>query len=415
MLGQTKQWLLVGGVALGLAGVLAAATLFNSFFSFFPGKARAETSAPAVPPGAFRVTPAQRAGLRFALVRLVSFRDEDRTDGKVANDDDATTPVFSPYSGRVTKLYVKAGDYVQKGAPLLAIEASEFVQAQNDLIAAVSTLATARATLTLAETNEKRQHELYESRGAALKDWQQAQVDLATAQGNTRSAEIGLAAVRNRLRILGKTEAEIDAIENAPDQHRMNPETTVFAPIAGIVTERQVGIGQYINSAVNGASTPIFSIGDMSKVWFLANVREEDAPSMRVGEAVEVHVLAFPGRRFDAQLTYVAPAIDPNTRRLPVRAEVENPDGVLKPEMFADFSIVTGSAAEAPAVPEAAVVYEGDSAHVWVAGTDDTLALRIIRTGRTQDGMVEALSGIAAGETVVTSGSLFIDRAASTQ
>ncbi len=406
------QWLIVGVLALGLAGPFAAIAILDSLAG---SSASAEPSPPPVPPGMFRATPAQWAGLKFAPVRLLGFRTEHESEGKIANDDDATTPIFSPYSGRVTKLFAKAGDYVKKGAPLLAVEASEIVQGQNDLVSAVSALATARAQLNLAQTNEKRQHELYDSKGAALKDWQQAQVDLATAQGGFRSAEIALAAVRNRLRILGKSDTEIDAIESAPDRLRMNPEAILSAPIDGTVIQRQVGLGQYINSEANGASVPVFTIGDMSKVWLLANVSEEDAPSMRVGEAVEAHVLAFPGRVFLARLTYVAAAIDPATHRLAVRAEVENPDGALKPEMFADFSIVTGPASEKSAVPEEAVVYEGNTARVWVAGADDTLGLREIRTGRIQDGMVEALSGLRAGETVVTSGSLFIDRAAGTQ
>jgi CheY-like chemotaxis protein len=186
----------------------------------------------------------------------------------------------------------------------------------------------------------------------------------------------------------------------------------VFAPIDGVVTQRQVGLGQYINSAANGGSSLIFSIGDMTKVWLLANVHEDDAPSMRVGQPVEVHVLAFPGRRFSAKLTYVAASIDPNTHRLPVRAEVENPDGALKPEMFASFSIIIGNSVDSPAVPEEGVVYEGETARVWIVGKDKTLSLRQIRPGWVQDGMVQVLDGVQAGEQVVTSGSLFIDRAA---
>jgi cobalt-zinc-cadmium efflux system membrane fusion protein len=127
---------------------------------------------------------------------------------------------------------------------------------------------------------------------------------------------------------------------------------------------------------------------------------------------VEVRVLAYPGRIFKAKLAYVAPSVDPNTHRLPVRAEVENPDGALKPEMFARFSIITGDDTEAPAVPESAVVYEGETARVWVAGADKSLALRQIRVGRISEGKVEVVAGLAPGEQVVTSGSLFIDRAA---
>jgi cobalt-zinc-cadmium efflux system membrane fusion protein len=246
-------------------------------------------------PGTFRPTDAQWENLKIVPVQLTSFRTEHTAEGKIANCDDATTPVFSPYSGRVIKLFVKAGDYVRQGAPLLAVEASEFVQGQNDLISAVCALHTARAQHDLAQTNEKRQHDLYDSKGGALKDWQQSKVDLATAEGNFRSAEIALGAVRNRLRILGKNDAEITAIENAPDRLTMSPEAMVYAPIAGTVTQRQVGLGQYITSASNGASNPVFSIGDMSKIWLLANVREADAPSMRLGHPSKCMCSLFQG------------------------------------------------------------------------------------------------------------------------
>jgi membrane fusion protein, heavy metal efflux system len=406
--------LIVAGIVLFVAGIFSIGSLVSWFVTARSNAASAETPS-ATTPGTFRPTDTQWESLKIAPVQLLSFRTEHTTEGKIANDDDTTTPVFSPYSGRVIKLYAKAGDSVTQGAPLLALHASEFVQAQNDLIAAVGTLNTTRAQLNLARTTEKRQHDLYDSKGGALKDWQQSQVDLANAEGNSRSAEIALAAVRNRLRILGKSDAEITAIENAPDRLSMNPEAIVHAPITGTVTQRQVGLGQYIESAASGASVPIFSIGDMSQVWLLANVREVDAPSMRLGEAVEVHVLAYPGRVFNAKLTYVASSIDPNTHRLPVRAEVENPDGALKPEMFANFSIITGDAVIAPAVPESAVVYEGQKARVWVAEKDKSIALREIRTGRTRDGMVEVLAGLQSTESVVTSGSLFIDRAAKSE
>jgi cobalt-zinc-cadmium efflux system membrane fusion protein len=192
----------------------------------------------------------------------------------------------------------------------------------------------------------------------------------------------------------------------------MGPEAIVPAPIGGTILQRQVGLGQYINSAANGAATPLFAIGNLSTVWLIANVREVDAPVMRRGAPVEVRVLAYPGRVFRATLTYVAPGVDPTTRRLPVRAEVENPGGALKPEMFASFRIRTGADSLAPAVPEAAVVYEGETARVWVAGPDQTLVLRALRLGRITDGQVEVLAGLRPGERVVTSGSLFIDRAA---
>jgi membrane fusion protein, heavy metal efflux system len=369
----------------------------------------AEATTPA--PGTFRPTAAQWAGFKIEPVRLVSFRPEQVTEGNIAIDDDLTTPVFSHYSGRVIKVIAMLGDVVKPGDPLFVIHASEFVQAQNDLITALANLQTARSQLTMAQTTEKRTHELYLAQGGSLKDWQQAQTDLITAQNTVRADEIALHAVRSRLRILGKTDTEIASLEAQPTQ-KMDPMATVTAPIGGTITQRQIGVGQYINSEATGASNPVYTISDLSTVYLIANVREVDAPLMRVGLPLEVHVLAYPDRLFKGKISWVAPSIDPNTHRLSVRAEVENADGALKPGMFANFSIITGQASTAPAVPLSAIVYEGERARAWVAGDGDTLALREIHTGRTSDGMVEVLAGLSAGEKVVTSGTVFIDRAA---
>jgi membrane fusion protein, heavy metal efflux system len=284
------------------------------------------------------------------------------------------------------------GDTVKSGAALATLEASEFVQAQNDL-------STAAAQVKLARISETRKHALYDAKGGSLQDWQQAQADLTTA-------ETALNSVRNRLRILGKSDTEIGELERAQN---INPTATLTAPIAGVVVDRQVGPGQYLQS---GSSTPVFTIADPSSVWLLADVRETDAGLVKLGQTVEVHVLAYPKRTFTARVTYVAALVDSVTHRLPVRADIDNRDGALKPEMFANFRILTSDASESPAVPEAAVVYEGDAAHVWVTAGDGLLSFRAIRTGRHNHGLVEVLDGLKLGERVVTKGGLFIDQVA---
>jgi cobalt-zinc-cadmium efflux system membrane fusion protein len=379
-----------------------------------PGKS--QTTPQPVPPaasGTFKPTEEQWKALSIEAVETRSFRSEQVTEGNIALNDDLNTPVFSPYSGRVTRLIAKLGDNVEPGAPLFTMEATEFVQAANDLITTASAQKTARVQLTQAEINEKRAHELYLAKGGSLKDWQQSQTDLAAAQNTLRSSEIALATVRNRLRILAKSDKEIAALE-AQQTQKLEPGAVVTAPIGGMVTQRQIGLGQFIPSVTSGASTPVYTIGDLSMVWLIANVREADAGSIRLGQPIEVRVLAYPGRVFKAEISWVAPAIDPNTHRLPVRANIENRDGVLRPNMFATFSIITGDAATAPAVPQSAIVYEGDSARVWVAGADQTLGLRAVRVGRTSDGMVEIRSGLSSGEKIVTRGTIFIDRAGGT-
>jgi cobalt-zinc-cadmium efflux system membrane fusion protein len=394
----------------GVLGWLAGAALMSvaaDEHKATAGTVPANSAAPAASVSVtFKPTAAQLAGLKIATITRANFRTEHVTDGKIALNADRTTPVFSPFSGRVTQILANLGDVVKPGQPLLALQATEFVQGQNDLLSAEAALATARAQLSLAQTNEKRKHALLDIKAGSLQDWQQSQSDLAAAQSAARTAEAALAAVRNRLAILGKSEAEIDSLARA---ERMDPVAHVVAPIAGIVTDKQVGLGQYLQS---GAANPAFTVGDLSTVWLVANVRETDAPYVRKGEPVEVHVVALPERVFTARITYVAPSLDPATRRLTVRAEIPNPGGQLKPEMFASFNILSGKQANSLAVPESGVIYEGAEAHVWIVGDDGSLALRRIRPGRSANGLLEVLDGVKAGEKVVASGALFIDRAA---
>ncbi|MFO1082310.1 MAG: efflux RND transporter periplasmic adaptor subunit [Reyranellaceae bacterium] len=399
------------GVMLGGALVIAAAGVGIWTLNTAPGNAvarsdRAERPAPD-PDGAFKPSETQWSSLRLAEVREATFRDEKATDGRIAINEDTTTPVFSPYSGRVSRLIARPGDYVERGSPLFAIEANEFVQGHNDLVSAVAAFEKAQSRLVLAQAAEKRQRELIAARGGTVRDLEQAQSDLVAAQGDVRAADIGLAAVRNRLRILGRSDEEITRLEKT---ERISAETIVGAPIAGTIIQRKVGLGQYINA---GASDPVFTVGNLSTVWLVANVRESDAPAMRVGAPVEVTVLAFPNRVFSAKLAYVAPSLDPTTRRLSVRAEVTNPNRELLPEMFASFRIVSSEGRERPAVPADAIVYEGASARVWVARPESkTVVARPVEVGDSARGLVEIRKGLQAGETVVTSGTLFIDRAA---
>ncbi len=366
--------------------------------------------------GSFRPTDSQWKGLHILPVASRLFPSISATDGKIALDDDLTTQVFSPYSGRVTKVLAHAGDMVAAGTPLFLVQASEISQAENDLITAAAALRTARAQLDLAGSAAQRQHTLYLAHGAALKDWQQSRVDLATAQGGLASTQIALAAVRNRLRIFGVPDDQIRAFETTQNLLHESASAMVRAPIGGTIISRQIGPGQNIvgSTASQGSAQAVFSIGDLSKLWLVANARESDAGSIHVGDPVQVSVLAFPGQIFTAHVRYVAASIDPNTHRLPVRAELDNPDFTLKPEMFASFEIITGAGTPSIAVPQDAVVFDGPDAHVWVANPKSkTLALRPVTIGRTSQGMIEVLTGLAAGESVVTSGSVFIDRAVS--
>lgn len=392
---RNRLWL-AGGGALAVAVVVGGVWLVNSGSGNAvarPDRAMRDAD------GAFRPSETQWASLRLAPVRQVAFRDERATDGKIAIDDDTATPVFSPYSGRVSRLLAKPGDHVERGQPLFAIETSEFVQGQNDLVAAVAGVDKAKSRLALAHQVEKRQKELLAIRGGALKELEQAQSDLVNALGDMQAAEIALAAARNRLRILGRSDEEIEKLDKID---RIGAEAVVAAPIGGTVIQRKVGLGQYINT---GGNDPVFTVGDLSTVWLVANVRESDAPKIKPGAPVEVAVLAYPGRVFNTKLSYVAPALDPDTRRLPVRAEIDNPGRELLPEMFASLRIVSGESRLMPAVPQEAVVYERAQARVWVARPGEkSVVTRPIEVGATTNGLVEVRQGLSVGESVVASG-----------
>jgi membrane fusion protein, heavy metal efflux system len=352
-------------------------------------------------------SPAEWASLTIRPVTERAFRAEHVTEGKIAVDEDRSTPVFSPYAGRVTKLLARPGDSVTQGQPLFVIEAADNVQAQNDFITATTGLNKARSALDLAQLQHKRAKDLFEGKAVPLKDFQQAEATLIQAQNDLRSSQTALEAARNKLRILGLTD---DAISAFQEKGRINPETTIFAPIAGTVVQRKIGPGQYVNS---GASDPVFVIGDLSTVWLTAFVRETEASAVVLGQELTFNLLALPGRTLSGRINYVAAAIDPATRRLMVRATVDNASGQLKPEMFATVTIYAPDDQPSVGVPKQALIYEGDQVRVWVAHEDKSIELRQIKTGLTNGDLVEVHGNLKPGEQIVTKGSLFIDRAAS--
>lgn len=396
----------IGAVTLALAG-LGAFAFSSTSSGTLPETAVADAVLAA---DTFRPTSRQWESLRVAAVEALPFRTELHTEGMVSVNGNTTANVFSPFSGRVSNLPAKVGDTVRRGDPLMTVEASEFVQGYNDLITALNEVNAARAQLALAKKTESRERELHQARAGALKEWLRSQTELAVAQAGLRTAETALNAARNRLFILGKTEKEIAALERAT-KAPMKAEAIVGAPIAGTVVERKVGFGQFLQSATDGAAEPAFSIADLSTVWLVGYVRETDVAAVRVGQPVQARVLSYPDRVFEARVTWVSPTVDPATYRVPVRAEIENLDGALKPMMFANFTIQTGDAVVAPAVPKSAVIHEGSATRLYVAHEDGTVQTRAVELGRAMSDMVEVTAGVAAGERVVVGGALFVDRA----
>ncbi|HEX9210391.1 MAG TPA: efflux RND transporter periplasmic adaptor subunit [Bradyrhizobium sp.] len=400
----TKQRVITSVVLLALAGAGA----YGFLYAGAKDKSHSEVSSQSRRNAQnFTPTPSEWATLTIEPVKAKTFRAEYVTEGKVAVDEDRSTPVFSPYAGRVTKLLAKPGESLTQGQPLFTIEAADTVQAQNDFITAITSQNKAKSALELADIQFKRAKDLYEGHAVPLKDYQQAEATQVQAQNDMRSSVTALEAANNKLRILGFTNETIKAFQ---DKGSINPEITIYSPIAGTVVQRKIGPGQYVSA---GASDPVFVIGDLSTVWLIAFVRESDAASVSIGQDISVNVMALPGRPLTAKINYVATAIDPNTRRLLVRATIDNKDGLLKPEMFANVTIYSAGDRAAPAVPKQALIYEADQVRVWVAREDKSVELRQIKIGLINGSLVEVTSNLKPGEQIVTKGSLFIDRAAS--
>lgn len=402
--------MLTGFVAILVAAVIVLGYLFLGFGRNSFDSAPVVPTVPDKTTHEFRPTKLQWQSLSVTSVATSRFQATIVTDGTVATNDNSTVNVFSPYSGRVANVVAKLGDVVKKGDVLMTVEASEAVQAQNDLIAALGAVNTASTQMRLAQKTEERQHELLLAKAGAQKDWMQSQADLTAAQNAVRTSEVALGAVRNRLRIFGKADSEIESMEHSSDVKHPGLISVVRSPISGTVVLRQVGTGQYIQSAAGGATNPFFTVADLSSVWLVANLREADVGRVRVGQAVEVKVPAFPSRTFKGSVGWVSPLVDPTTHRVSVRVEINNNDRALKPAMLASLSVITGQAADSIAIPQDAVVYEGDQAHVFVA-RNGAVEARTVKVGQQNGDLIEVTSGLRPGENIISSGALFIDRA----
>lgn len=398
--GTQLRWLAIAaGVAIGLA------LLWAAIGALFHHDAAAP---PSTPPGTLRLTAEQMAGLKTQRIGLGDSDHRTLASGAITVDGDRSTPVLLPYAGQVVKVLADAGQYVKPGQPLLLIQTSDFVDARSGLFGARAALQNAQAQLATATRNAERQRQIFETAGGAQKDYQQAQTDLIAAQATARTAEAALGAARDKLAILGKSPGEIGALERVGEVSGIHDRTTLHAPVGGLIASRDVAAGQYVSQ---GGDKPVMTITDPSRVWLIAQLAEGDASAVHVGDAVTVTTPALPGRSFHATIDLVGAALDPQTHRLPVRATIANPDGALKPQMFASFSIQRPQQSEALRVPTAAVIHEGDSARVWVVRPDGLLQARTVTAGDEQDGQVVILSGLNSGERIVTAGALFVNEA----
>jgi cobalt-zinc-cadmium efflux system membrane fusion protein len=355
-------------------------------------------------PDLVRVNTSQLHQLAVVPVVVDQFRLEKQAVGQIAFNEDASTVVLTPFSGRVTRLIAKVGDDVKRGDPLFEVDSPEVVQAQTDLIAALHGQEKARAQLALAKRVFDRQTALLADKATSMREVDQARNDHAAAESDLATAQGTVMAARNRLRvIIGRDRQEVDRVER---ERSVNPLITINAPIDGTVIARKVGPGQYVRS---DAADSLYSISDLSTMWLKANVPESDIMHVRVGQEIEVKIGALPDRVFKARISTIGAASDAATRRITVRSEIANPDRVLRSEMFASFKIMTGAGDALPVVPTEAVIRDGDQAIVWVASEPTLFRRRPVKIGLERAGRVQIIEGIRPGEQVVGRGAVFVD------
>jgi cobalt-zinc-cadmium efflux system membrane fusion protein len=336
-------------------------------------------------------------------VKPYTFRVYKVAVGQIAFNEDASTVVLTPFTGRVTRVIAKIGDIVKPGDPLFEVDSPEVVQAQTDLISALHALERARMSLMVAQRQAERTARLLGDKAISMREAEQARNDQAIAESDLKTAEGTLHSARNRLRVfIGRDQAEVDRLER---ERIINPLVTVNSPIEGTVIARNVGPGQYVRS---DAGNSLYGIANLSTMWLKANVPEVDIPYISVGQELEVKVTAMPERTFHAQVIAIGAASDTSTRRVVVRSEIPNPGHVLKSEMFASFKIATSAGEDAPAIPSEAVIWEGEQAVVWIEREPMVLQRRKVKVGMEQDGRMQIRDGLKSGDLVVSRGAIFV-------
>ena len=331
----------------------------------------------------------QAGSLKIAPVASREFAVLKTAVGTIDFNENMLVQVFSQYPGKILKAFYNLGDEVKQGDILFTIDSPDLLQAESNLLASAGVLELQKRTLA-------RVTGLLKAGGSAQKDVDQSTSDEQTAEGNLKAA-------RNSVRIFGKTDEEIDQIVA---ERKVDSTLLVPSPIAGRVVARSAAPG-FLTQPGN-APAP-FQIADLSTMWMLANVIETDAPAYKLGQDVEVRVPAYPETVFKGRVTQLGSMIDPNSHRLLVRSEIDDPQHLLRSGMYASFVIHVGSPVRSLAVLDPGVVREGDGTMtVWVTGDSRRFVKRTVKTGLQQDGWTQILEGLQPGETAVMDGAVFL-------
>jgi Cu(I)/Ag(I) efflux system membrane fusion protein len=304
----------------------------------------------------------QRTGVRTEKVEARPIAESVRAVGQVEHDESLLTIVALRTDGYIEDLFVnKTGQHVMKGDPLFRVYSPQIQQAQTDLISAM------RA----------------QGRMAGL------------------GSEQALEGAMQRLRNLGVPQSRIDEVRKTGT----NPRTIDWpAPADGDVIEKKIINGQRVL-----AGDELYRLADHSRVWIIADVAEADIAPIRLGASAKVTLRADQGTVLEGKVTLIYPELNVETRTVPVRIELPNPDQILRTSMYADVVFSAGDASAVTAVPDSAVIDSGSKQIVLVAKGEGRFEPRAVKLGRRGEGYAEITEGLKQGEEVVTSANFLID------
>jgi cobalt-zinc-cadmium efflux system membrane fusion protein len=287
-----------------------------------------------------------------------------------------TTPVFAAIGGPVHEILVAPGQFAQAGQPLLTVTSPDYSVARSAYIKAQDAFA-------LTEKLYTRAQDLY-AHGAI------AEADLQQAESNHIQAHADMESSADALRALGVKDPEALIKKTVPS----TAEVPVLAPVTGEIVERLVGPGQLLQSGV----TQCFTISNTNTVWVVVNVYQNDLPYVHIGDAVEVNTDSYP-ELFHGKISYIAPALDPNTRTLQARIVTQNPGKKLKKDMYVTALVKAGSIPDAITVADAAILRDTENqTFVYVQVNANQFARRVVTIGQTNQGRTQVTSGLKEGE-----------------
>lgn len=307
-----------------------------------------------------------------------------RLTGAVEYNDFKTTPVIAQVGGPVSRVMVVQGEHVHAGQALLYIASPDYSLLRASYLKA-------RDAYQLADKFYLRAQDLYAHHAIA-------RADLEQAESNRTQAKADLDSSADAIRVIGIADPE--TIVTKPS----SPEIPLYSPVAGEVVDRLCSPGQLLAAG----ATQCFTLSDMSSIWILVNIYQNDVAYVHVGDPVTIQNESYPDV-VRGKIEYISPALDPNTRTLQARIEAPNPGERLKKEMYVTAEVQAGVIPNALFVPNSSVLRDDQNMpYVYVQTGDRQFARRNVTLGESQNGKTQILTGLHAGERVVGEGSLFL-------